>query len=175
MDDIPKNANPLPRPVHGGIKPAELRALGLRPEDCLDFSASVSPLGPPDGVAEAIASVDLAAYPDPHYLALTEAIAKYHAADGVAVENVIVGNGSTEIIHLLTRAYIAVATLRTARARCPVADANLRRVRRRSSHLRRQGAYADRNAQRKRVHLGHHRRHRRNRRSPPGPAIRLQP
>ena len=106
MDDIPKNANPLPRPVHGGIKPAELRALGLRPEDCLDFSASVSPLGPPDGVAEAIASVDLAAYPDPHYLALTEAIAKYHAADGVAVENVIVGNGSTEIIHLLTRAYI---------------------------------------------------------------------
>ena len=106
MDRIAKNANPLPRPVHGGIKPAELRALGLRPEDCLDFSASVSPLGPPDGVTEAMAGVDLAAYPDPHCLALTEAIAAHHAADGVAVENVIVGNGSTEIIHLLTRAYI---------------------------------------------------------------------
>lgn len=95
------------RPVHGGIKPAELRALGLRPEDCLDFSASVSPLGAPDGIAEAIAEVDLAAYPDPHCLALTEAIAGYHATDGVAACNVIVGNGSTEIIHLLTRAYIA--------------------------------------------------------------------
>ena len=97
---------PPPRPVHGGIKEAELRALGLRLEDCLDFSASVSPLGPPAGVAEAIASVDLAAYPDPHCLALTEAIASHHAADGVDAENVIVGNGSTEIIHLLTRAYV---------------------------------------------------------------------
>ena len=95
-------------PFTGVSKPAELRALGLRPEDCLDFSASVSPLGPPDGVAEAMASVDLAAYPDPHCLALTEAIAAHHGQDGVAVENVIVGNGSTEVIHLLTRAYIGL-------------------------------------------------------------------
>ena len=104
----PASANAISpaRPVHGGIKPAELRALGLRPEDCLDFSASVSPLGPPDGVAEVIASVDLSAYPDPHCLALTEAIAAHHQQDGVATENVIVGNGSTEIIHLLTRAYV---------------------------------------------------------------------
>ena len=96
-----------PRPVHGGIKPAELRALGLRPQDCLDFSASVSPLGPPDGVAAAIAAVNLAAYPDPHCLELTEAIARRHRRDGVAPANIIVGNGSTEIIHLLARAYIA--------------------------------------------------------------------
>ena len=94
------------RPVHGGIKEAELRALGLRLEDCLDFSASVSPLGPPEGVAAAIAAVDLTGYPDPHCLALTEAIATHHAAEGVADRNVIVGNGSTEIIHLLTRAWI---------------------------------------------------------------------
>ena len=100
------NPGPLSRPVHGGIKDAELRALGLRLEDCLDFSASVSPLGPPDGVWDAIDGVNLAAYPDPHCLELTETVAVHHAADGVAVENVIVGNGSTEIIHLLTRAYI---------------------------------------------------------------------
>ena len=96
----------IARPVHGGIKEAELRALGLRPEDCLDFSASVSPLGPPDGVAEAMAAVDLTAYPDPHCLALTEAIASHHANDGLGTANVIVGNGSTEIIHLLTRACV---------------------------------------------------------------------
>ena len=102
----PSNPDPPARPVHGGIKEAELRALGLRLEDCLDFSASVSPLGPPDGVAEAIAAVDLTAYPDPHCLALTEAIADHHAGEGVATGNVIVGNGSTEIIHLLTRAWI---------------------------------------------------------------------
>ena len=95
-----------PRPVHGGIKEAELRALGLRLEDCLDFSASVSPLGPPEGVAEAIAAVDLTAYPDPHCLALTEAIAVHHYVQGVSDGNVIVANGSTEIIHLLTRAWV---------------------------------------------------------------------
>ena len=87
-----------------------MRALGLRLEDCLDFSASVSPLGPPDGVREAIAAVDLGAYPDPHCLALTEAIAAHHAPDGAVPENVIVGNGSTEIIHLLTRAYVGTSS-----------------------------------------------------------------
>ena len=94
------------RPVHGAIKLAELRELGLNLEDCLDFSASVSPLGPPEGVAEAIAAVELAAYPDPHSLALTEAIAQHHRVDGIGIENVIAGNGSTEIIHLLARACV---------------------------------------------------------------------
>lgn len=102
----PSQPVPPSRPVHGGIKEEDLRALGLRLEDCLDFSASVSPLGPPEGVREAIAAVDLAAYPDPHCLALTEKAAAHHAPEGVTTENVIVGNGSTEIIHLLARAYI---------------------------------------------------------------------
>ena len=83
--------------------------MGLRLGDCLDFSASVSPLGPPDGVQEAITAVDLGAYPDPHCLALTEAIAALHKADGVTEDHVIVGNGSTEIIHLLTRAYVGAS------------------------------------------------------------------
>ena len=34
------------RPAHGGLNPAELQSLGLRPEDVTDFSASVNPLGP---------------------------------------------------------------------------------------------------------------------------------
>ena len=104
MQHHPNTSTSPSRPVHGGIKEAELRALGLSMEDCLDFSASVSPLGPPDGVRDVIAAVDLAAYPDPHCLALTETIAAHHAADGIITGNVIVGNGSTEIIHLLTRA-----------------------------------------------------------------------
>jgi histidinol-phosphate aminotransferase len=92
------------RPVHGGIKPSELRALGLNPAEVLDFSASISPLGPPEGVREALGRVDLTAYPDPQCLELREALA--HQL-GLETEGILVGNGSTELIHLLARAYLA--------------------------------------------------------------------
>ena len=99
------------RPVHGGVKPAELRALGLRPEEVLDFSASVSPLGPPAGLWDALHGVDLAAYPDPQCLAFREALSQHLSAqlpNGglIAPERILVGNGSTEIIHLLARAFL---------------------------------------------------------------------
>ncbi|MEE8466771.1 MAG: hypothetical protein V3S68_09860, partial [Dehalococcoidia bacterium] len=65
------------RPVHGSINLREVRALGLKPEDLLDFSASISPIGPPEGVWEAIRSVDLSTYPDPECLDLREAICRH--------------------------------------------------------------------------------------------------
>ncbi|MCY4365372.1 MAG: histidinol-phosphate transaminase [Chloroflexi bacterium] len=92
------------RPVHGGIRPAQLRALGLEQADVLDFSASVSPLGPPVGLWSSLERVDLTAYPDPECLELREALADHH---GISVDNILVGNGSTELIHLLARAYIS--------------------------------------------------------------------
>jgi histidinol-phosphate aminotransferase len=102
------------RPVHGGIKPAELRTLGLKPEDVLDFSASISPIGPPVGIWDAMRRVDLTAYPDPQCLELREAIARYLAVSGrrsavssVGLERILVGNGSTELIHLLARGYLS--------------------------------------------------------------------
>lgn len=91
------------RPVHGGIRPAQLRALGLNPADVLDFSASVSPLGPPAGLWEALRHVDLTAYPDPECLELREALARHHKTD---IDRILVGNGSTELIHLMARACI---------------------------------------------------------------------
>ncbi len=102
------------RPVHGGIRPADLRALGLRPEDVLDFSASVSPLGPPAGVWEALQRVDLTAYPDPSCTALREALSSHLARQsayltgqgGLSPDRILVGNGSTELIHLLARAFL---------------------------------------------------------------------
>ena len=98
------------RPVHGGIKPEQLRALGLKPEDVLDFSASVSPLGPPAGLAEALRGVDLTSYPDPACLELREALAGHLSgsqAGRITPEKILPGNGSTELIHLLARAYLA--------------------------------------------------------------------
>jgi L-threonine-O-3-phosphate decarboxylase len=100
----PTAASPTARPVHGGIRPADLRALGLNPADVLDFSASISPLGPPEGLWEALRRVDLTAYPDPECLELREALSQHC---GVSMDHLLVGNGSTELIHLLARAYLS--------------------------------------------------------------------
>lgn len=94
------------RPAHGGIRPAELRALGLDPAEVLDFSASVSPLGPPAGLWATLQRVDLTAYPDPECLELREAIGRH---TGAALDSILVGNGSTELIHLLAQAYLRPA------------------------------------------------------------------
>ena len=98
------SAQPSARPAHGGIRPAQLRELGLNPSEVLDFSASVSPLGPPQGLWEALQEVDLTAYPDPECLELKEALAQLHGLD---IDQILVGNGSTELIHLLARSYLS--------------------------------------------------------------------
>lgn len=93
----------MARPTHGGTNIAELRSLGLRPEDMLDFSASINPLGAPRSVLSAMNGVDLAAYPDTECTALRDALADRL---GVSPKEILVGNGSTELIHLTGRAYL---------------------------------------------------------------------
>lgn len=87
--------------VHGGLDDAELRAHGLTREDVLDFSSNVNPLGPSRLVRNAAAAADLSAYPDRHSLVLREALA---SRLGIGIDGLMVGNGSTELIHLLARA-----------------------------------------------------------------------
>ena len=62
------------KPIHGSINPNELRLLGLKQENILDFSANISPIGLPIGVWEAIKCVDLKIYPDPDCLKIRESI-----------------------------------------------------------------------------------------------------
>ncbi len=95
------------RPAHGGTNIAELRSLGLCPEDVLDFSASINPLGAPPSVTLAMNGVDLAAYPDTECTALREALADRLE---VSPKEILVGNGSTELIHLTARAYLYSGT-----------------------------------------------------------------
>lgn len=92
------------RPIHGGLNYAELESLGLRAEEVTDFSASINPLGPSQFALEAARHVNLAAYPDPDCLDLRRAIGNNL---GVDPGNVLPGNGSTELIHLLARAFLA--------------------------------------------------------------------
>lgn len=69
----------------------------------LDFSASINPLGPPAGVLRALrrALASVAHYPDP---GCTELRARLAALHGVNPGQVVVGNGSSELIHALPRA-----------------------------------------------------------------------
>lgn len=87
--------------VHGGLDDAELRAQTLTRADVVDFSSNVNPLGASRLAREAAAAVDLSRYPDRECLLLREALA---ARVGVSVEQLMIGNGSTELIHLLARA-----------------------------------------------------------------------
>jgi threonine-phosphate decarboxylase len=96
-------------PPHGGDVYHLARTLGVRVEDLLDFSANINPLGYPAGVPGAVQSalVNLVHYPDRHCFELRADLAAYH---GLSVDEVLVGNGSTELIYLVVRA------LKTARA-----------------------------------------------------------
>ncbi|MGQ9676061.1 MAG: pyridoxal phosphate-dependent aminotransferase [Chloroflexota bacterium] len=86
---------------HGAVDQAELGALGAGA--VLDFSVNCHPLGAPQAVAVALASVDLSRYPDRRCTAL-----RRHLCDrlGVSLEQIIVGNGSVELIWLLALAYL---------------------------------------------------------------------
>lgn len=88
---------------HGAIGEAELAALGLRPEDVIDFSVNCNPLGPSPRVREALLTADVARYPDDEANALRQAIA---ASAGLSPEQVLVGNGSAELIWLVAVAYL---------------------------------------------------------------------
>ena len=87
---------------HGGDVFAAARTLGARVEELIDFSANINPSGFPEGVREAIieALPLLRHYPDPRCVELVEAIARQK---GLTRDQVLVGNGSTELIYLVAR------------------------------------------------------------------------
>ncbi len=109
---IPRTTpRPMPRPelttlqpdAHGGPDHEELARLGLRPEDVLDFSASVNAYGPPPGVRTALAAADITRYPDRHATALRRAIAEQA---GLVPDQVLAGNGAAQLIWLVALAYL---------------------------------------------------------------------
>jgi threonine-phosphate decarboxylase len=90
-------------PPHGGDVYHLARTLGLNFSELLDFSANINPLGFPPGIPTAMqqALADIVHYPDRRGLALRQDLAAYH---DLTPEQILVGNGSTELIYLAARA-----------------------------------------------------------------------
>lgn len=94
---------PFPRLApapHGGVDAGELHALGIDPATIIDFSSNQSPLGVSAAARQAVCAAVLDAYPDRDATALASLIAAQH---GLLPREVVVGNGSTELIRLLAQ------------------------------------------------------------------------
>jgi len=96
--DLPKKT-----PKHGGDVYHLARTLGLELADLLDFSANINPLGFPPGINGAIQQAlgEIVHYPDRRCLELRRELAAYHH---LSPEQILLGNGSTELIYLVARA-----------------------------------------------------------------------
>ena len=88
---------PILRPIHGGNRQWAASMAGISPEQILDFSASINPLGVPKSAITAIQShlTDLSHYPDPEYTLLREALGKFHQ---LSSEWILAGNGVAELL-----------------------------------------------------------------------------
>lgn len=89
-------------PAHGGDLGWASRRYGIPPSRFLDFSSSVNPLGPaPSALRAAKAALRRAcSYPEPFNDALKKELASWL---GISPAMLMLGNGSTELIHHLVR------------------------------------------------------------------------
>lgn len=122
-DSVPPMANDF---THGGhIRDLAGRA-GCGPEALLDFSANINPLGPPPWFRSVVArELSLSVhYPSPYAEALCRAGAERFRC---GADEVVAGNGSTEILYALpaalgfTRALVPVPAYTDYRRACELA------------------------------------------------------
>ncbi len=88
--------------AHGGDIHNLSISLGKQPYEILDFSANINPLGPPEWLSDHILEQieQLKHYPSPYAETLKDIAAKYY---GASKQEVLAGNGSTEILYNLPR------------------------------------------------------------------------
>jgi histidinol-phosphate/aromatic aminotransferase/cobyric acid decarboxylase-like protein len=86
--------------VHGGLQDGELQALGLQPDDVLDFSSSTNPYGPAPAMLRALSDAAIGRYPDPSGRRARQALA---ALEGVSVNEIVLGNGAADLLWSLAR------------------------------------------------------------------------
>lgn len=85
---------------HGGDLARAVRLWNPADGELLDFSSNVNPLGPPPGLLDVLgrALPEIVSYPSPQARELRERLA-HHL--NVPVEQLLVGNGANDLIHLL--------------------------------------------------------------------------
>jgi threonine-phosphate decarboxylase len=93
----------MTQPTHGGNVYKVAREQQVSVDRIMDFSASINPLGPPAAGLRVVRTAlkEIVHYPDPDCWQLRQALAQQC---GVDPDRILVGNGSTELIHLLPRA-----------------------------------------------------------------------
>jgi histidinol-phosphate aminotransferase len=90
---------------HGGLNYAELKKYHIEPNEVTDFSVCTNPFGPPAGIRQAIKRVKIDQYPDSDATELIDLLAK---KTGVTAANIVAGSGTTELIRLVTQAYLGL-------------------------------------------------------------------
>lgn len=87
---------------HGGNLDAIEKIYNIPKKDIIDFSGNINPLGISEKVKQAIEKniYNISIYPDINYLKLKQSISHY---TNVPIENIIPGNGSSELISLLIK------------------------------------------------------------------------
>lgn len=95
---------PLPRPeiervtrtTHGGFN-------STRATPLLDFSANINPFGPSPHIWQAMRDIPIGQHPDPRATPLRNVLA---AIEGVSARDLLVGNGSVDLLYQLAVAYL---------------------------------------------------------------------
>jgi len=91
--------------VHGAELLGAAEQSGIKPEVIIDFSSSVNPLGPSKKALESAQKSfsQIAAYPDSNSNYVRQFIARHF---GISKDNIVVGNGSTELVYLFADVFL---------------------------------------------------------------------
>lgn len=89
---------------HGGNLRLAQDRYGIPATEFIDFSANINPYGPSRAVLDGLTAAlrDVRNYPDPDCVFLRQAVASHL---GVSLEQVLAGNGVSELIYLLARVF----------------------------------------------------------------------
>ena len=89
---------------HGGIDYREIRTLNIDPDSILDFSTNVLPLELPKEARHFLVDLRLDRYPDRDSLELRRVLSERWQ---LSRDQLLVGNGSSELIHAIASAYLS--------------------------------------------------------------------